>query len=480
MASRKSGSDFHNTGPFSYLDDVPFKISDKFRSPAKVGLPIGFCLPDCSQLSELEYDFSLERRTVRWAEELAGVRKAQERARLKAEAAQAKGEGAGQERRLNGDLSPSGDDPASSPPPPLPPAMNPVLAGLRHNAILTPLPAPSLRQREPSPPAPHYLNLADFECEEDPFDKLELKTLNDKEELRSILQLQAVTPPEPKLPLNKPGLLHKPNGLVALLQLDGPGGPLSSSPPLGSQGPLAAFPCNIRSLSFPKLSESEEKPPPCEDHRSYSAVASLGPVTQGLPNGTHTSQRGSVKSRPEGQEDLPGPQSCPQVPADPHNHTHNGAPTQPNTHTGPPPAVNTASSGPSGPPAPASVPAGHCGPLMALSQSERQCLETIVAMGYPWEGVIKAMQKQGQNMEQVLDYLFVHGRLCERGFDPRLVEECLEMYQCSEEKALEFLQLMSRFREMGFERDAIKEVLLVHNNDQDKALEDLMSRATAS
>lgn len=35
------------TGPISYLDDVPFKINDKFRCPAKVGLPVGFCLPDC-------------------------------------------------------------------------------------------------------------------------------------------------------------------------------------------------------------------------------------------------------------------------------------------------------------------------------------------------------------------------------------------------------------------------------------------------
>lgn len=34
----------------------------------------------------------------------------------------------------------------------------------------------------------------------------------------------------------------------------------------------------------------------------------------------------------------------------------------------------------------------------------------------------------------MLDYLFVHGRLCERGFDESAVEECLEMYQCSEEK----------------------------------------------
>lgn len=42
------------------------------------------------------------------------------------------------------------------------------------------------------------------------------------------------------------------------------------------------------------------------------------------------------------------------------------------------------------------------------------------------------------SLSKVLDYLFVHGRLCERGFDASAVEECLEMYQCSEEKVGEF------------------------------------------
>lgn len=37
-------------GSISYFDDVPFKINDKFRCPAKVGLPVGFCPPDCVSL----------------------------------------------------------------------------------------------------------------------------------------------------------------------------------------------------------------------------------------------------------------------------------------------------------------------------------------------------------------------------------------------------------------------------------------------
>ncbi|NP_001342438.1 ubiquitin-associated protein 1 isoform X3 [Mus musculus] len=118
--------------------------------------------------------------------------------------------------------------------------------------------------------------------------------------------------------------------------------------------------------------------------------------------------------------------------------------------------------------------------LQALSPSERQCVETVVNMGYSYDCVLRAMRKKGENIEQILDYLFAHGQLCEKGFDPLLVEEALEMHQCSEEKMMEFLQLMSKFKEMGFELKDIKEVLLLHNNDQDNALEDLMARAGAS
>ncbi|XP_046881567.1 ubiquitin-associated protein 1 [Hypomesus transpacificus] len=459
MAARKSGADTYNNGPISYLDDVPFKINDKFRCPAKVGLPVGFCLPDCgSVLTDLQYDFSLERRSVRWGLELAEARAAEARA---VEAAIARAESDSRE-----DPSPMQDGGGKRPRPaeehdPPPPALNPVLAGLRHNAILTPLPAPSLaRQTQPSLPQLQRLNLADFEREEDPFDKLELKTLDDKEELRSILQSQPqplppASPPEaiqsgptsrgnspspPAATTNtclpaKTGYVHKPNGLVALLDMD------------RSRGTPEADdrPCNIRSLTFPKLSDPGDLCDPVLMSCNLNPISIPSPRI--LSNGSPPALQ---------KNDIIGRQEL-------HSHTQNGAPKQ--THAVP-------GSGP------APLPCG--GGLLSLSPSERQCVETIVGMGYSYEGVLRAMQKQGQNVEQVLDYLFVHTRLCERGFDATAVEECLEMYQCSEEKALEFLQLMSRFGEMGFERDAIKEVLLVHNNDQDKALEDLMGRATAS
>uniref|UniRef100_A0A3Q2YAK9 Ubiquitin-associated protein 1 n=1 Tax=Hippocampus comes TaxID=109280 RepID=A0A3Q2YAK9_HIPCM len=286
MATRRSLSDAQNNGPISYLDDVPFKVNERFRCPAKVGLPVGFCLPDCtSLLVDSQYDFSLEKLSVRWGAELAEARAAEARAKEAAAKQEAENrESVSQSEDVNGAGGKKAPSAVEDHDPP-PPAMNPILAGLSHDAILTPLPAPSLgpRKIQPSTPQSH-----------------------------------------------------------------------------GS----AVLPCG--------------------------------------------------------------------------------------------------------------------GALLSMTPGERQCVETLVGMGYSYEGVLRAMQRQGQNVEQVLDYLFVHGRLCERGFDAGAVEECLELYQCSEEKALQFLELMSRFGEMGFEREAIKEVLLVHNNDQDKALEDLMARATAS
>ncbi|XP_056266899.1 ubiquitin-associated protein 1 [Pseudoliparis swirei] len=429
MAARKSGSDVFNNGPISYLEDVPFKISDRFRCPAKVGFPVGFCPPDCGPLLlDSQYDFSLARRSVLWGVELAEARAAEARAK---EAVSGERPAQGADAAEDQDL--------------LPPALNPVLAGLSHNDILTPLPAPSLgprKARPSSPPPPHRLNLADFEREEDPFDKLELKTLDDREELRSILQSQPppeAPPPEaphrsrgssPSPPGTKPGLPHQPDGLAALLDADRVGRP-------GRTGLEADDrPCNIRSLTFPKLSDSgDPEPPRC------------GPLAAARPHLLN----GSPPTAPEA---LVGPE--------PGGHAKSGAPK---------------------PADPGSGPAGlvPCGVApLGMSPGERQCAETLVGMGYSYDAVLRAMQTPGRSVEQVLDYLFVYGRLCERGFAAPAVEECLELNPSSEEKALQFLELMSRFGEMGFQRDAIKEVLLVHNNDQDKALEDLMARAAAS
>ncbi|XP_065596181.1 ubiquitin-associated protein 1 [Cyrtonyx montezumae] len=517
MASKKLGSDSH--GPFSYLDDVPFKIGDKFKTPAKVGLPIGFCLPDSFQLiRESQYDFSLEKKTIEWAEDIKKIQAAQREAERKAEEAIANSKVAPEDNSRMGFSE--GPCPEAMPPP-----INPILASLQHNSILTPTPANSsaVKQKVLSPPHPKAdFNPADFECEEDPFDKLELKTIDDKEELKNILEIHVgTTGPvvaqllDSSLPKGrsesvlqdqevlasieratldlKP--LHKPNGFITLPQL-GNCEKMSLSSKV-SLSPITSV-SNIKSLSFPKLDSDES------DQKS-SKLMSTFHSTSCLRNGTFLSSlqtcaqnkaselnghhmvdlsavnedSGMETSALSSSSRLPSlalstlctEEQSAVTTVHPDKETEVPVVTQQNFPVSKVPS-NTSCTKQSGVPFPELQ--------QALSASERQCVETVVNMGYSPENVLKAMKKKGQNIDQVLDYLFAHGQLCEKGFDPLLVEAALEMQQCSEEKITELLQLMSQFKEMGFELKDIKEVLLLHNNDQQNALEDLMARAGAS
>ncbi|NXU93395.1 UBAP1 protein, partial [Xiphorhynchus elegans] len=498
-------------GPFSYLDDVPFKIGDKFKTPAKVGLPIGFCLPDSSQLvREAQYDFSLEKKTIEWAEDIKKIQAAQREAERKAEEALANSKAAPEDSTRMGFSE--GPCPEAMPPP-----INPILASLQHNNILTPTPAnsSSVKQKVLSPPRPKAdFNPADFEREEDPFDKLELKTIDDKEELKNILEIHVGTtgPIVAQLldnTLPKGGSesvlqdeevlasieratldfkpLHKPNGFITLPQL-GNCEKMSLSSKV-SLSPITSV-SNIKSLSFPKLDsdESDQKSSKLTSTfhsttclRNGTLLSSLQACAQSKAselNGHHvaglsalnedSARETSTASFSSRLSSLAAPTVCTEEESSQSTLTtvtHQNFPVS---------KVPSSSSSRTWVGSPALE------LQQSLSPSERHCVETVVNMGYSPESVLRAMKKKGQNIDQVLDYLFAHGQLCEKGFDPLLVEAALEMHQCSEEKITELLQLMSQFKEMGFELKDIKEVLLLHNNDRHNALEDLMARAGAS
>ncbi|XP_023618187.1 ubiquitin-associated protein 1 isoform X4 [Myotis lucifugus] len=475
------------------------------------------------------YDFSLERKTIEWAEDIKKIHEAQREAERKAEEAEAK---------VNSKSGPEGDNKMSfsktHSTATMPPPINPILATLQHNSILTPTRYSStMKQKVLSPPHTKAdFNPADFECEEDPFDNLELKTIDEKEELRNILV--GTTGPimaqllDSNLPRGGSGSvlqdeevlasleratldfkpLHKPNGFITLPQLGN-----CEKMSLSSKVSLPPIPAvsNIKSLSFPKLDSDDS-------NQKTAKLASTFHSTSCLRNGTF--QNSLKPSTQSSASELSGHQSLglstlnldsgTEVPALTPSDMISQTPSlsvlsvcteessPPNTGStlelpycssflfrmsGPQPGPFSQATPPkfsmSQVPNTPSCPQAYS-ELQTLSPSERQCVETVVNMGYSYECVLRAMKKKGENIEQILDYLFVHGQLCEKGFDPLLVEEALEMHQCSEEKMLEFLQLMSKFKEMGFELKDIKEVLLLHNNDQDNALEDLMARAGAS
>ncbi|NXI53671.1 UBAP1 protein, partial [Chloroceryle aenea] len=493
-------------GPFSYLDDVPFKIGDKFKTPAKIGIPAGFCLTDSSQLlREAQYDFSLEKKTIGWAEDVKKIEAARREAEYK------------EEVLSNSKVAPEvsnkmgfseGPCPEAMPPP-----INPILASLQHNNILTPTPANSstMKQKVLSPPHPKVeFNPADFECEDDPFDKLELKTIDDKEELKNILEIHVGTTgtvvaqlldntlpkggsdtvlqdEEVLASIEKATLdikpFHKPNGFISLLQSGN-----CEKMPLSSKASLSPITSvsNIRSLSFPKLDSDKS------DQKSSKLVSTFHSATC-LHNGAFLSSLQTCAQNKASElngRDMIGFSAL---------NEDSGIKTSMLSSSSrlPSLSVSTVCTEDESSQSTATMVTRQNFPVykvpnnmswsdsptselqQVLSASERQCIEAVVDMGYSPENVLKAMKKKGQNIDQVLDYLFVHGQLCEKGFDPLLVEAALEMHQCSEEKITELLQLMSQFKEMGFELKDIKEALLLHK-DQHNALEDLMARAGAS
>ncbi|XP_054974329.1 ubiquitin-associated protein 1 isoform X1 [Sorex araneus] len=451
------------------------------------------------------YDFSLEKKTIEWAEDVKKIQEAQQEAERRAEEAEA---------TVNPQSGPEGDSKFSKTPSTatMPPPINPILASLQHNSILTPtrVSSSATKQKVLSPPHTKAdFNPADFECEEDPFDNLELKTIDEKEELRNILV--GTTGPimaqllDTNLPRGSSGSvlqdeevlasleqatldfkpLHKPNGFITLPQLGS-----CEKMSLSSKGPLPPIPAvsNIKSLSFPKLDSDDSGQKTAKLASTFHSTSCLRdgpfpssrkPSTQSSAselNGHHT--RGlSALNLDSGTEvpALPASDLISQMPSLSVLSVCTEESSPPKTGPTVTPPNFLMSQVPNAPSCPQA-----CSELQTLSPSEQQCVETVVNMGYSYECVLRAMKKKGENIEQILDYLFAHGQLCEKGFDPLLVEEALEMHQCSEEKMMEFLQLMSKFKEMGFELKDIKEALLLHNNDQDNALEDLMARAGAS
>ncbi|KAG8430194.1 hypothetical protein GDO86_018270 [Hymenochirus boettgeri] len=240
-------------------------------------------------LSFFQYDFLLEKKTIHWAEEIKQIKDAQKDAELKAKAVHCQSDleaisGSECDKSVN-----------------VAPSINPFLATLQHNNILTPTPANSSISKVTSPP--HLkadFNPADFECEEDPFDKLELKTIDDKEELKSILnvhvkpvshpdsppddQEQSVDSSAKELDISTPSkpedldikLPPKPNGLINLPQLQNC--ELIPTSSTVSLAPITSV-SNIKSLSFPKLDSDE-------GDQTMSQLPSTFHSTTCLSNGT--------------------------------------------------------------------------------------------------------------------------------------------------------------------------------------------------
>ncbi|XP_011630625.1 uncharacterized protein LOC105422808 [Pogonomyrmex barbatus] len=169
----------------SYMDGVHVKIAEAYKPPRKIGLPAAYNnrLPD---VSKLMYDFSLEKSVLEKISEWRKARQAYSKAR---------------QARLKEKKKKIEETPPSPPP----------LDCVKQLPInVPPAPEPTILMPQPlSPPANDLqdhtkinggLDFADFDNDtSSPFDNMELKTINDMEELAQVLQPRSQWVPAGKL-----------------------------------------------------------------------------------------------------------------------------------------------------------------------------------------------------------------------------------------------------------------------------------------
>lgn len=188
-----------------YLDGVQVKVSEKFRPPRRIVLPIGLTRNFYPQTLQENYDFDLEQRTIEFAERYRQEQESKRQARTDRVAADIEQftQLASQDRPSVGDVNPGSTNCVS--------AAAVTAAAVTSASILQ----PALALETPGTTAPQSstqksFSLAEFENDSSsPFDYVELQTINELEELSSVFQGMTVqspqaTPAEMEHPSNEP------------------------------------------------------------------------------------------------------------------------------------------------------------------------------------------------------------------------------------------------------------------------------------
>uniref|UniRef100_L7M4W1 Ubiquitin-associated protein 1 n=1 Tax=Rhipicephalus pulchellus TaxID=72859 RepID=L7M4W1_RHIPC len=175
-----------------YLDGVQVKVSEKFRPPRRIVLPMALTRNFYPQTLQENYDFDLEQRTIEFAERYRKEQESKRQARTDRVAADIEQftQLAAQERPGVGDVSPGSTNCV--------PAPAVTAATVTSASILQPALAPETPgTTAPQSTTQKSFSLAEFENDSSsPFDYVELQTINELEELSSVFQGMTAQSPQ--------------------------------------------------------------------------------------------------------------------------------------------------------------------------------------------------------------------------------------------------------------------------------------------
>ncbi|CAG0898124.1 unnamed protein product, partial [Cyprideis torosa] len=247
------------------------------------------------------------------------------------------------------------------------------------------------------------LNFAEFEGSRDPFDNAELNTLNEIQELASVLCGPTLSVSYPQQPSNTPPV-RPPVSNYANSPLYQPSPPLP--PPYPNHWPSTSHqPSALPAYGYSKplpFRTCVSPPPNPSDPLSYSSLRS--------------------KSVPDLMKELGSEFPQPYPPVALVNHSQ--VPRTVVPHMNPVPAIPKV---PVLPPKPAqNRPRLACpslkNPYLRLDAEGQKAVDTLVEMGFPWDSSARAVIAFGNDVKNVIEVLLLVESLQERGFPRHLVE----------------------------------------------------------
>ncbi|KAF4533041.1 hypothetical protein B566_EDAN000735 [Ephemera danica] len=405
-----------------------------------------------------------------------------------------------------------------------------------YSSILTPLPMPApTKISSPEVPAKQPFNISDFEADtSSPFDNMELKTINEMEELAHVLQPNCTSDIRPKDTFEYSNYYPQATVCNNTMGKNEIKEQMTSVDVFGTYGHVPQNNCNSQingprydnhqQYSFPTQQQQQQSnyyfpnqqswmytapnstypynvPPNLNPQSSYStSVQPYSPAATEYTNTISHSNPSDPNFRSRSSKSVPDIFEELQREASFGTNRSIAVPVpkvqpMPVEHIQPPRPASFGSTGlenwkpwpeldspvppePQQPPKPVVPPKlkrPPPDPIARLPEAVQQLARQLNEMGFPLDRVARACETVGQDHKKVLDYLLQVQTFEEKGFPVSQVEFAIGKLSLDEPKALKFLPALGQLVDLGFSEEQASTALLKTNFDRDKALDTLLS-----
>jgi len=340
---------------------------------------------------------------------------------------------------------------------------------------------------------PLNINYSEFEAESDPFEKAELQTLNDLQELAAVLQTTATS----TYPTSTAASVYSTSPMMNTISGGGPGSHPAPRypyfPPMPTHQPQTPFyyqqqntqlptyfpyhppPATSSGIPQPQL---QQQPPPSQPMAQPSievsqqeasssemkSSKSVGDIMVEIKKEAEALEKMKIKGHQRKNSQTPPPRA--QAIAAGNNVLDDWIPW---------PDIGQKSSKSSS--AAVDTAALASSILSDLSPASQAICKQISEMGFNLSRVAKGCKSLGDDRQKLINYcLMVDKLLSNEGnkFSPDEVEYVIPMHNLDEESSKKHLRAFHKLEELGFPREAIHSALIDTKLDHDKALEKLL------